>query len=275
MIMVNVEPMFSHADPLDQFADFNPSGACLMENTILVTLSRQITLQRKMDVIANNMANMNTPGFKSDELKFEEYLTPVARVEGFNGEDKRVKFVNDPHMVRNMASGAERQTGRELDVSIGEGGWMVVNAPQGERFTRNGQLKLSGDGALVTSEGFPVLGESGEITFDPGETGIVIGKDGTISTSQGTKDKLRIVEFKDPQAMSKQGNSLYNSEESPTDSDTAKVTQGAFETSNVQAMKQMTQMIETVRAYSSVAKMVEAVDETRGKAIQQLGRLEN
>ncbi len=246
-----------------------------MENTILVSLSRQITLQRKMDVIANNMANMNTPGFKSDELKFEEFLPAVARVEGFAGADKQVKFVTDPQMVRNMAAGAERHTGRELDVSIGQGGWMVVDAPQGERFTRNGQLKLTGDGTLVTSEGYPVLGESGEITFGPGETGIVIGKDGTISTSQGTKDKLRIVEFKEPQAMSKQGNSLYNSQETPVDGENITVTQGAFETSNVQPMKQMTQMIETVRAYSSVSKMVEAVDETRGKAIQQLGRLEN
>ncbi len=246
-----------------------------MENTILVSLSRQITLQRKMDVIANNMANMNTPGFKSDELKFEEYLPAVARVEGFTGADKQVKFVTDPRMVRNMAAGAERHTGRELDVSIGKGGWMVVDAPQGERFTRNGQLKLTGDGTLVTSEGYPVLGESGQINFEPGETGIVIGKDGTISTSQGTKDKLRIVEFKDQQAMSKQGNSLYNSEETPVDGENITVTQGAFETSNVQSMKQMTQMIETVRAYSSVAKMLEAVDETRGKAIQQLGRPEN
>ena len=173
-------------DP-DQRSETKLSGACLMENTILVTLSRQITLQRKMDVIANNMANMNTAGFKSDELKFEEYLTPIAKVEGFKGEDKRVKFVTDPYMVRNLAAGAERQTGRELDVSIGDGGWMVVNAPQGERFTRNGQLKLTGDGTLVTSEGFPVLGESGEITFAPGETGIVIGKDGTISNQRGNQ----------------------------------------------------------------------------------------
>ena len=163
----------------------NVNGADLMENTILVTLSRQITLQRKMEVIANNMANMNTAGFKSDELKFEEYLTRVASVEGFQGTDKQVKFVIDPHMVRNLSQGAQRQTGRELDVALGGEGWMVVNTPQGERFTRNGQLKLSGDGTLVTSEGYRVQGVGGDITFEPGETAIVIGKDGTISTSQG------------------------------------------------------------------------------------------
>ncbi len=259
----------------DLLAEFNPSGACLMENTILVTLSRQITLQRKMNVIANNMANMNTAGFKSDELKFEEYLAPVARVDGFQGRDKRVKFVIDPHMVRDLSAGTQRQTGRELDVALAGDGWMVVNAPQGERYTRNGQLQLNGEGTLVTSEGYPVLGEGGEITFGPGETGIVIGKDGTISTSKGVKDKLRIVEFETPQAMRKQGNSLYESNETPTDSNTTSVIQGAFETSNVHSMKQMTQMIETVRAYTSVSRMLEATDETRGKAIQQLGRMDN
>jgi flagellar basal-body rod protein FlgF len=246
-----------------------------MENTILVTLSRQITLQRKMDVIANNMANMNTAGFKSDELKFEEYLMPVAKVDGFQNGDKRVKFVVDPHMVRNLSAGAERQTGRDLDVALSGDGWMVVKAPQGERFTRNGQLKLSGEGTLVTSEGYPVLGEGGEITFEPGETGIVIGKDGTISSNQGTKDKLRIVEFETPQAMKKQGNSLYNSDETPRTSENTTVIQGAYETSNVQSMKEMTKMIETVRAYTSVSRMLEVADQTRGKAIQQLGRMEN
>ena len=249
----------------------NANGAAFMENTILVTLSRQITLQRKMEVIANNMANMNTAGFKSDELKFEEYLTPVPSVEGFKGTDKQVKFVIDPHMVRNLSQGAQRQTGRELDVALGGEGWMVVKTPQGDRFTRNGQLKLSGEGTLVTSEGYPVQGEGGDITFEANETNIVIGKDGTISTSQGTKDQLRIVEFENPQLMKKQGDSLYTSNEASGENQNTTVTQGAYETSNVQSMKQMTEMIETVRAYTSVSKMLEATDESRGKAIEQLG----
>ena len=246
-----------------------------MENTILVTLSRQLTLQRKMDVIANNLANMNTAGFKSDELKFEEYLDPVATDEGFQVSDKRVKFVIDPHMVRNLSAGSQRQTGRDLDVALSGDGWMVVEAPQGERYTRNGQLKLSGDGTLVTSEGYPVLGEGGPITFEPGESSITIAKDGTISTNQGTKDLLRIVEFENPQDMKKQGSSLYQTAQTPADNENTSIIQGAFETSNVQSMQQMTQMIETVRAYSSVSKMLEAADESRGKAIQQLGNPAN
>lgn len=242
-----------------------------MENAILVTLSRQISLQRKMDIIANNMANMNTAGFKGDSLKFEEYLAPVAKLDRFKAGDKGVKFVADPVMVRDMSAGSQRITGRELDVAISSEGWMVINSPQGERFTKNGQFKLSGDGTLVTSEGFPVLGEGGEIIFEAGETNIVIGKDGTITTSQGTKDRLRMVTFEHPENLSKEGNSLYASDETPGSSDKTTITQGAYETSNVQSMKQMTEMIETVRAYASVSKMIEATDDTRGKAIQQLG----
>ena len=242
-----------------------------MENAILVTLSRQISLQRKLDIIANNMANMNTAGFKGDSLKFEEYLAPVAKLERFKAGDQGVKYVADPLMVRDMSAGSHRITGRELDVAISSEGWMVVNSPQGERFTKNGQFKLSGDGTLVTSEGYPVMGDGGAITFEAGETNIVIGKDGTIATSQGTKDKLRMVTFEHPENMSKEGNSLYASDETPGSSDKITITQGAYETSNVQSMKQMTEMIETVRAYASVSKMIEATDDTRGKAIQQLG----
>ena len=114
-------------------------------------------------------------------------------------------------------------------------------------------------------------GDGGEIIFEPGETSIVIGKDGTITTSQGNKDKLRVVSFENPQTMEKQGSSLYASDETPGAGENVTVTQGAYETSNVQSMKQMTEMIETVRAYTSVSRMLEATDETRGKAIEQLG----
>lgn len=242
-----------------------------MENSILVTLSRQITLQRKMETIANNMANMNTAGFKSDELKFEEYLTPVASEESFSGQDKQVKFVIDPHMIRDMSEGAQRQTGNELDIALGGPGLLVVSTPQGERYTRNGQLKLSANGTLVTSEGYAVQGAGGDIVFEPGENHIVIGKDGTISTSAGVKGQLRLVEFENPQTLKKEGNSLYITDTAPRDSENTTVTQGAYESSNVQSMQQMTEMIETVRAYTSVSHMLEASDKTRGKAISQLG----
>jgi flagellar basal-body rod protein FlgF len=258
------------------FSTANKSGGfdLIMENTLLVTLSRQITLQRKMDVIANNMANINTAGYKGESLKFEEYLMPVAEMTGMTGADKNVTFVQDPRMVRNLSEGAVRQTGNELDIAVSGDGWLVVNTPQGERYTRNGQLSLSNEGILVTSEGYPVLGQGGEISITTDDGKVTIGKDGTVATEQGVKDRLRLVEFASPEAMSKQGASTYSSKETPTDAENTQVIQGAYEASNVQAMREMTDMISTVRAYSSISRTMEAVDETRGKAIQELGRVE-
>jgi flagellar basal-body rod protein FlgF len=243
-----------------------------MENAIIITLSRQIALQRKMDITANNMANMNTAGFKADGLKFEEYLSRVARERSFEGRDRIVSMVHDPHIVRNLAQGELHQSGRELDIAISGTGWLVAGTPQGERYTRNGQLHLDNSGRLVTNEGHPVLGESGEIVFEPGETNIVIGKDGSISTSAGAKDRLRLVRFDNPQAMKKTGASLYASKESPQPVERPNIIQGAYEGSNVRPMREMTDMIETVRAYGSISHMLEATDESRGKAIAALGR---
>lgn len=245
-----------------------------MENALLVTLSRQITLQHKMDAIANNLANVNTAGYKSDAVKFEQYLMPVASVESFPRGDRRVDFVHDPRMVRDFSEGAIRQTGNELDVAISGDGWLAVATPAGERFTRNGQLKLSAEGTLVTNEGFPVLGEGGEIVFGADEKSITIGADGTVATSQGPKDRLRVVAFDQPELLKKSGDSLYASEQEARPAATAKVVQGSYETSNVQPMRELSSMIETVRAYEEVSRLLTATEETRGQAIQQLGRLD-
>jgi len=243
-----------------------------MENAILVALSRQIALQRKMEITANNMANVNTAGYKADSLKFEEYISPIARERGFEGRDRRVSFVRNPMMVRDYGQGQLRQTGRPLDIALSGDGWLVVKTPRGERYTRNGQLHLNNDGILVSNEGYPVLGENGEISFAGGESDIVIGRDGSIAGRDGIRDRLRLVEFSAPQALKKEGSSLYNSAESPSPAQKTSVIQGSYESSNVSAMKELTQMIETVRAYSSVSQMLKANDESRGKAIEQLGR---
>lgn len=246
-----------------------------MENALLVTLSRQITLQHKMDVIANNLANIDTAGFKGEAIKFEDYLMPTATVETFRGRDRRVDFVHDPRMVRDLSEGNFKQTGNELDVAISGDGWLVVATPSGERYTRNGQLKLSAEGVLVTNEGYRVQGEGGDIAFGTEETGIVIGKDGTIATSQGVKGRLQLVAFGSPQTMKKQGDSLYSTEETPQPATSAHLVQGSYENSNIQPMQELSAMIETVRAYESVSRMLAATDETRGQAIQQLGRAES
>ncbi len=242
-----------------------------MENALLIGLSRQVALKRQMDVIANNMANMNTAGYKAGSMLFEEHIMPVAEMNEMSGQDKRLSFALDASIYRSFAEGGFKQSGNELDVAISGEGWLVVQTPDGERYTRNGQLKLNAEGQLVTPAGYPVLGDGGPITFSENDSGVEIASDGTISTDQGIKDRLRVVQFENNAALKKEGEILFSTTQTPETVENARVLQGVFETSNVQPVSELTRMIETVRAYTSMAQTLSQSQELRRQAIQQLG----
>src|SRR5260370_31143676 len=138
-----------------------------MENTLLIGLSRQMTLERQMDVVANNVANVNTNGFKADRSLFEEYLKSGAHEDNFGGSDRRVSFVQDRASFHDFAAGNTEQTKNPLDVSIDGRGFLAVQTPAGERYTRDGGLQIINQGQLVTVSGNPVLGASVPIVFQP------------------------------------------------------------------------------------------------------------
>src|SRR5262245_10865643 len=117
-----------------------------MENALLIGLSRQVALQREMDVVANNIANLNTTGFKADGNIFQEYLMPVARSDRFTGPDRRLSFVLDRATWHNLGQGPVQQTGNPLDVAIDSDAFLAVETPQGERYTRNGALQINSRG---------------------------------------------------------------------------------------------------------------------------------
>lgn len=242
-----------------------------MENALLIGLSRQMALKNRMDVIANNMANVNTAGYKSDQLVFEEYLMPVADITDAPGADGQLSYVYDAGIVRSFTAGSIEKSGNELDVAISGDGWLSVDSPEGPRYTRNGQLKIDNQGTLVTSEGLPVLGEGGPITFEPGNSNIVIADDGTISTNQGIKGKLAIVRFENPASLTKEGHSIYSSSDTPEADFESRVMQGFVEKSNVQPVLELTRLIETVRAYTSTSQTLQKTSELRNEAINQLG----
>ncbi len=120
-----------------------------MENHLLVGLSRQVTLERQMDVVANNVANINTNGFKADRSLFEEFLTSRAHEDNFVGRDRRISFVQDRGTFKDFAQGASEQTKNPLDVAIDGDGFLVVQTPAGERYTRDGGLQINNQGQLV------------------------------------------------------------------------------------------------------------------------------
>ncbi len=182
-----------------------------MQNALLIGLSRQALLERQLDVVANNIANVNTNGFKADQSLFEEYLISGAHEDNFVGRDRRVSYVQDRGTYRDMSQGPVEQTKNPLDVAINGNGYLVVQTPAGERYTRDGNLHLSSTGQLVTSQGDAVLGNAGPIQFQQTDHDVNIAPDGTITVLEGVapldalRGKLRVVSFADAQRLVKQG----------------------------------------------------------------------
>lgn len=244
-----------------------------MENTLRIGLSRQMALQTQMNVIANNLANVNTAGFKRDNLHLEEFRMRVAEMTEMDGGDKKLSYVHDRAVLKNMSPGPIRHSGNELDVAISGEGWFVVGGPDGERYTRNGEFKLNNNGTLVDNQGLAILGEAGEIVFDSRETQITIARDGTISTNEGIKGKLRIVTFENEQELKKEGFNLFSTEQPARPVEAPNLMQNMVEQSNVKPVLELTRMIETTRAYTTQARMMQKTEELKNDAINKLAQM--
>jgi len=254
-----------------------------MENTLLIGLSRQIALQRELDVVANNVANMTTTGYKADGAVFEEYLMPVAQAAGFQGADRRVSYVQDRATWHNFSAGPVRPTGNPLDVAIDGDALFVVQTARGERYTRNGAFQINAQGELVTSTGDRVVGDGGPIQFQSTDNSISINRDGTITVREGgnsrtdsARGKLRLVRFDNVQQLQKDGASLFTAPAgvAPQDGSTSsRVTQGSLEQSNVHSVIEMARMVEVTRSYTQIAAMLQQFSELRRSAVEKLAEI--
>ncbi|MES1990658.1 MAG: flagellar basal-body rod protein FlgF [Pseudomonadota bacterium] len=240
-----------------------------MDNALLIGLSRQSAMAREMSTIANNLANMNTTGFKGSSMLFDEYLMPTASEDS---PDKTLSFVQDYGQFRNMSDGEMKSTGNPLDVAISGEGMFSVQTPQGIQYTRVGHFQINDQGQLVTEQGMPVLGDSGTpLTFTKDEGTINIARDGTVSTEQnGQRGKISLVTFGNMQELKANGDGLYSTTQTPTPVTEPRMAQGSIEGSNVNSIVEMTNMIDVQRAYISAAKLVQTADDMRAKAISQI-----
>jgi flagellar basal-body rod protein FlgF len=249
-----------------------------MENVSLIGLSRQMTLERQLDVVANNVANINTNGYKADRSMFQEFLASGAHEDNFVGRDRNVSFVQDRATLRDLTAGPTEQTKNPLDLAIDGNAFLAVQTPAGERYTRDGGLQINTQGQLVTASGYPVLGTSGPIVFQPGDKDINIAKDGNVSVIEGAnktdsiRGKLRLVSFAQAQRLLKEGANLYSAGEgaTPQPSITARVNQGYIEKSNVNSVLEMSRMIEVTRAYTQISAMLQQQTDMRKSAIEKL-----
>jgi flagellar basal-body rod protein FlgF len=253
-----------------------------MENALLVGLSRQMVLERQMDVVANNVANLNTTGFKADNSLFEQYLMPIARENRFNPQDRLLSFVEDRGTWRDIRPGAVQVTGNPLDVAIDGDGFLAVQTPAGERYTRNGALQINAQGQLVTADGLPVLGDNGPIVFQPTDRNVAIAADGRVTVVEGAatntesvRGTIRVVSFTAPQQLQKEGNNLFSAPAgvAATPDTTSHVIQGSLEKSNVNGVVEITRLIEISRAYQQVAQLLQQQSELHKNAIQQLANV--
>jgi flagellar basal-body rod protein FlgF len=251
-----------------------------MQNASLVGLSRQVALARELDVVANNIANINTTGYKTDGSLFEEYLSSAARADQTRD---RVSFVRDRGTWHDLSAGAVERTGNPLDVAIDGNAFLVVQTPRGERYTRNGALQINATGQLVTSDGNPVVGDGGPIAFQPTDKQISISADGTISVKEGNskvdsaRGTLKLVSFNNSQQLQKDGNSTFmptgGAQAQPTK--TAHVVQGSIEKSNVRGVVEMSRMIEITRTYTQIATILQQQHDLSQQSVNKLAEVPN
>lgn len=264
---------------------------------VYTALSGAMAQSLKLDTIANNLANVNTPAFKRDQQLFQEYLTAnekppqttqiprdVASIESFynmQGGDK--SYVDTNGTFTDFSQGGLKPTGNALDVAIDGKGFFEVATPGGVKLTRAGNFTLDGNGQLVNKEGYPVLRAGGE-GADPASRVIRVQGNGPITINdrgdvfEGTENiaKLSLVNVNNPDSLQKQGSSLYtfkpNMAPELTNIENPSLKQGFLETSNVNIVQEMTDMISTNRVFESTQKAISAYDQMADKVVNVVGK---
>lgn len=238
-----------------------------MENTIYIGLSRQVALRENMNNIANNIANMNTPGFKGQQMMFSEYITrPDKKVQ------EPLSMVLDRAQFQVTEQGPLSFTGNAFDVALEGPGYFGVQGPEDqEMYTRAGNFTLNADGQLVTPSGHFVLGTGGKpINIPAEESNITIDKAGNIFGNNGQLDQLMIKEFDNVQDMRPNGFGMMDTDQAGANAEQTIAVQGSLEGSNVKGVLEMTNMIDVLRSYQSVQRMLQGEHDRQRSTIRAL-----
>jgi flagellar basal-body rod protein FlgF len=251
-------------------------GVVTMRNTQAVAAMGAFRQQRRIsDLISNNLSNVQTAGFKKDAPLFHNIL------------DQTLDSLRDnrPDGIKTVFSqGNIQKAGNVLDVAIEGEGFFKVKTPQGIRYTRAGNFGMNKDNVLVNANGFPIMrkqgkglsitGKQGEITLS-GQT-ISIERDGTIKVDGGEAGQIALVTFSDLDLLRKEGNGLFRLEVPQEEMEVpdSQLLQGALESSNVNPVEEMVNLIDSLRSYESCLKIIQGHDEMDNKAVNDLGRVQ-
>ena len=239
-----------------------------METASYVAMSRQQVLEQQMDIIANNLANVATSGFKESQPLFKEYLQdgPAGR---------KIAYVQDMGTVRDRRQGDIQITGNPLDAAIEGDGYYTIGTAAGPRYTRRSSFQLTQQGGLVTADGDAVLDDRGNpITVPTNVPGpIVIGPGGVISRNRQPVAQMGVVTFDNPQALAEESAGRYTTDQAPLPAANPNIHQGAVEQSNVQSVVEMTRMISVQGAYADTVQIMNTEDTRLKNAVDKLSRV--
>jgi len=236
---------------------------------LYTTVAGMINQQNMLEVITNNLANVNTVGYKKDDLNFSGTFNLLPDQTGtyiiLNLDGVSSKFLTD------FSAGDIKTTDNMLDLALNGDGFFVIQHKDGIRYTRSGNFTLDNNGTLVTADGYPVMGTNGTIQIQGGTP--EIDNSGQVIINGNVVAKLKIVDFQKPYQMTKAGyNTFVNSNQAEQNS-TAQVKQGFLEMSNANPIQEMVKMIETMRVYESYQKTIQLFNETLEKANSELGKI--
>jgi flagellar basal-body rod protein FlgF len=234
-------------------------------------------LQSRMDsidLLANNLANTSTSGYKSDREFYNTYLSADA----LNNPDPAVG--DSPVVERHwtdFAQGALTSTGNSTDLALSGHGFFAVNGPKGPLYTRNGSFQISSQGTLVTAEGYPVRLSNGQaLTLDPNQA-LVVGADGTVSQNGAALGQLQLVDFADPSQLNKVSGTNFESPDpqkiTPQAATNVQVTQGKLESSNASPTESAARMVTLLRHFEMLQKAVKIGADMNRQAIEEVAKV--
>ena len=247
-----------------------------MGDGIFAALSGAIAQQRALDVVANNVANVGTTGFRADRLIFRE---AVASANNGSPAPDGVRFVETPEVRTDTTAGALQQTGHTLDLALSGDGYFAVGAPDGsERYTRAGGFSLDASGVIRSSQGMPLLdassapGSATSIVVPPGTSSasIYVGTDGTVTANGQVIGRVRVVQV-DPTALEGQGLTMFSAKNGAQIEDSsAQVMSGYLEGANVGAISGMNELVGATRAFDAFQRVIQAFKQMDERAVRDL-----
>lgn len=245
-----------------------------MDSGLYTALSGNVTAAKKLDVLTNNLANVNTPGFKRDRMSFETVMAQNPKQATTPPQPgSSPPTLADVTFETDYSEGLIKQTGNTLDVAIDGPGFFAVNTPNGKAYTRQGNFHVDTSGRLVTADGYEVSGGNGPITITGSR--VEIDPKGVVYSDGNRIGTLEVVDFPTPYQLQKTGSTLFTptNPQAATQPSTAVIHQGQLEESNVNALSEMAQLIDTYRYFESCQHAVQAYDSMASKAANDFGKL--